>query len=313
MRWVTCAHEGRDRVGLVLDDTVHLLDDDRTLIEILSAGREETERAAEVARQRPVAVLPLDTTTLRSPIPRPPSVRDTVGFLDHVRGCRRAYGRETRLGEVWNQVPAFYFANPATLFGARDDVAIAPGSEWFDFELEVAAVIGTPGSDLDAAEGQRAIAGYMLFCDWTARDLQRLDTALGIGQGKGKDSGMTFGPWLVTADEVADHLVDGRLDLQVRAEVNGVEIAHGTTGAMDWTFGEIVSYVSRGTRVLPGDVIGSGTIPGGCLLEHLVGDPAGYDGWLKPGDVVSLHGAALGSTHQRVVASARPHPLPSGF
>ncbi|WP_210435065.1 fumarylacetoacetate hydrolase family protein [Saccharopolyspora sp. ASAGF58] len=313
MRWVTCESDGGDRVGLVVDDQVHLLGDERTLIDVISSGQSEMEHVAKTARRSPAEVVSLESATLRSPIPTPPSVRDAVGFLDHVRGCRRAYGRDTKLGEVWNQIPAFYFANPATLFGARDDVAIAPGSQWFDFELEVAAVIGTPGSDLDPAAAQGAIAGYMLFCDWTARDLQRADTALGIGQGKGKDSGMSFGPWLVTDDEVQERLVDGRLDLHVKADVNGVEIARGTTGAMDWAFAEIVSFVSRGTRLVPGDIIGSGTIPGGCMLEHLVGDPETYDGWLKPGDTVSLHGLALGSTHQRIVASAPPHPLSSGY
>ncbi|MCQ8835951.1 fumarylacetoacetate hydrolase family protein [Streptomyces malaysiensis] len=313
MRWVTCQHGHGLQVGLVVDDAVHVLDDDRTLIDVISAGQVEMERIAETVRRSPATVVPLESMVLHSPIPQPPSVRDTVGFLDHVRGCRRAYGRDPELGEVWSRVPAFYFANPATLFGARDDVAIAPGSRWFDFELEVAAVIGTPGSDLDPVAAQDAIAGYMLFCDWTARDLQQADMALGIGQGKGKDSGMTFGPWLVTADEVANRLVDGRLDLEVAVEVNGVEIARGTTGAMDWTFGEIVSFVSRGTRLVPGDVIGSGTIPGGCLLEHLVGDPETYDGWLKPGDTVSLDSRALGRTHQRIVDGARPHPLSSGY
>lgn len=313
MRWVTCQHEQGARVGLVVGEAVHVLSDGRSLIDVISSGLVDMERAAESARRSPSAVVPFESAVLYSPVPQPPSVRDTVGFLDHVRGCRRAYGRDPELSEVWSRVPAFYFANPATLFGARDDVPIAPGSQWFDFELEVAAVVATPGSDLDAAAGQEAIAGYMLFCDWTARDLQQVDTALGIGQGKGKDSGMTFGPWLVTADEVADQLVDGHLDLEVAVEVNGVELARGTTGAMDWTFGEIVSFVSRGTRLRPGDIIGSGTIPGGCLLEHLDGDPADHEGWLRPGDTVSLSGLALGRTHQRIVEGARPHLLSSGY
>lgn len=313
MRWVTCELDSVPRAGVVVDDAVHVLEDKRSLLDLVTAGSAELRRAGDLAGASPAAVVPLNAATLLAPIPQPPSVRDAVGFLEHVRGCRRAYGRDDVLQDVWHRIPAFYFANPATVFGPRDDVPIAPGSHWFDLELEVAAVIGTPGSDLDPVAAQDAIVGYMLFCDWSARDLQQADMALGLGQGKGKDSGMTFGPWLLTADEVADRLVDGRLDLEVAVDVNGVELASGSTRTMDWTFGEIVSYVSRGTRLVPGDLIGSGTIPGGCLLEHLPGDPATYDGWLTPGDTVSLSGSDLGRTSQLIVPGAQPHLLSSGY
>ncbi|GAA1017634.1 hypothetical protein Aple_024030 [Acrocarpospora pleiomorpha] len=311
MRWVTCEFEGEERVGLIVGDDVHLHDRGPSLLEVIDGG--ELAEVAARLRRSPSDVLPLESCHLVSPLPRPPSVRDTIGFLDHVRGCRRAYGRDPHLEEVWYQVPAFYFGNPSSVLGPYDEVPMAPGSRWFDFELEVGAVIGRTGRDLGLRAAQEAIVGYTLFCDWTARDLQRLDTAMGIGQGKGKDSGLTLGPWLVTAEEIADSVRDGALDLEIWASVNGQEIARGTLAGMDWTFAEIVSYVSRGTDLRPGDVIGSGTLPGGCLLEHLTGDPDTFDRWLRPGDVVSLGGDLLGRTEQRVVPGVPVHRLRSGF
>jgi 2-keto-4-pentenoate hydratase/2-oxohepta-3-ene-1,7-dioic acid hydratase in catechol pathway len=174
-------------------------------------------------------------------------------------------------------------------------------------------VIGPGGRDLGPAAAEEHIVGFTFYCDWSARDLQMKDLAQGLGQAKGKDSGTTLGPWLVTADELADHLAAGKLTLDVAAAVNGEQVAKGTTADMDWTFGEVVSFCSRGVDLRPGDVIGSGTIPGACLLEHLRGDPATYGRWLKPGDVVSLYGSELGRTEQTIVAGAPVQRLHSGY
>ncbi|MEH1017405.1 fumarylacetoacetate hydrolase family protein [Micromonospora sp. CPCC 206060] len=290
-----------------------MLDVARPLLDLIGSGRTELDEVAARLARSPGAVVEWEDCVLLPPIPHPPSVRDALGFLEHARGCRRAYGRDPELGEVWYQVPAFYFGNPATVYGPYDDVPVAPGSRWFDFELEIAAVIGIGGGDLDQRAAQDSIAGYTFFCDWTARDLQRMDTALGIGQGKGKDCGVTLGPWLLTSDEVEDRFAGEGLDLVISAAVNGQELARGTTASMDWTFAEIISFVSRGTTLRAGDVIGSGTLPGGCLLEHLNGDPATYERWLRPGDVVSLTGDLLGRTAQRIVPGPEVHRLSSGY
>ncbi|WP_327690177.1 fumarylacetoacetate hydrolase family protein [Streptomyces tubercidicus] len=184
-----------------------------------------------------------------------------------------------------------------------------PRSAWFGFELEIAAVIGTAGRDLTPQQAEGHIAGYTLFCDWSARDLQGLEGQLKIGQAKGKDGASTLGPWLVTPDELPFDL-DGRLALQVRAEVNGELVGTGRTESMDWTFVEVISYASRGVELQQGDVFGSGTVPGCCLLEHLdFGDLAAFRGWLKDGDVVSLRADGLGEVRQTVRASVPPHPL----
>src|SRR5262249_25616721 len=154
------------------------------------------------------------------------------------------------------QIPAMYFACPSTILGPYDDVAISPGSDVFDFELEIGAIIGHGGRDLSPEQGLQAIVGYTIYCDWSARDLQMLESGLRIGQAKGKDGATTLGPFLVTADELAPHLIDGRLNLSVAAYVNDRLIGAGSTAPMDWSFGEIASYASRGVDLKPGDVLG---------------------------------------------------------
>ncbi len=249
-----------------------------------------------------------------APLPRPPSVRDGLCFLDHLRGCYRALGRSTDLDEAWSQIPAFYFSNAGSVVGPHDDVAVAPGSRMFDLELEVGAVIGRGGRDLHPKTAGNHIIGYTLFNDWTARDHQLRDLALGIGMGKSKDSAITLGPALVTADELEDHRTDGRLAPELSASVNGEELARGTLDQMDWQFGELIAFISRGVDLVPGEVIGSGTVPGGCLLEH-VDTPrlSDFDRWLSPGDTVTLRGQGLGEITQTVVAGSDIIPLSSGF
>ncbi len=229
-----------------------------------------------------------------------------------MRNCQQALGGGRVLKDAWYRIPAFYFACPSSVLGPHDDVPIASGSAWQDFELEIAAVIGAGGKDLSVAEAERAIIGYTIFNDWSARDLQALELQLGIGQGKDKDSALTLGPYLVTPDELEPYLRDGRLDLRVSAAVNGQVIGEGSTGSMDWTFAEVISFASRGVTLYPGDVFGSGTVPTCTLLEHLdVNDLGSFRGWLGDGDVVTLTVEGLGATRQIVRSSPAPQPLPA--
>ncbi|MFI6393526.1 fumarylacetoacetate hydrolase family protein [Nonomuraea sp. NPDC050540] len=308
MRFVTYASAEGDRVGVVNGDQVHALPAGTGLIDLLGPS---LRQAGERALAEPAQVTPLAELTLKAPIPRPPSIRDCLCFLDHMRGCLRAMGGTGTLEPTWYQIPAFYFANPATVIGPRDEVSVSPGSAWFDFELEIGAVIGVPGRDLTPEQAVEHIAGYTLFCDWSARDLQALEGQLKIGQAKGKDGATTLGPWLVTPDELPFG-PGGRPALEVRAEVNGELVGAGRTDAMDWTFGEVVAYASRGVELRPGDVFGSGTVPGCCLIEHLsFADLAAFRGWLKDGDVVTLRAEGLGEIRQTVRAGTAPHPLPA--
>ncbi len=311
MRWVTYRSEDGERTGVLDEGVIHALPPGVTLLELIRLGPDGLRDAGERALNAPSATVRADQAALMAPIPRPPSIRDSLCFLDHMRNCLAATGRSRELDDTWYRIPAFYFACPATVLGPYDDVPMAPGSVCQDFELEVAAVIGTAGANLSVEQAEQAIIGYTIFNDWSARDLQAQEGVLAIGQAKGKDSGVTLGPYLVTPDELEPYRRNGRLSLHVTAIVNDVIVGLGSTEAMDWSFGEIISYASRGVPLEPGDVFGSGTVPTCTLLEHL--DPAlaqPFPGWLSDGDVVTLQVQGLGEVRQTVRASAPPIPLP---
>ncbi len=269
MKWVTYQGANGERTGILSGDLIHAMPPGITLLDLIGRGADGLREAGEEALSSPAAIVRLDEVTLMAPIPRPPSIRDSLCFLDHMRNCQAAMGGGRVLADTWYRIPAFYFACPATVLGPYDDAPMAPGSAWQDFELEIAAVIGTSGKDLTVEEAERAIIGYMIFNDWSARDLQMLEGQLAIGQAKGKDSGVTLGPYLVTPDELEAFRTDGKLSLQVTALVNDKVIGSGSTAQMDWSFAEIISYASRGVTLTPGDVFGSGTVPTCTLVEHL--------------------------------------------
>ncbi|QIS19461.1 fumarylacetoacetate hydrolase family protein [Nocardia terpenica] len=310
MRWVTYVGGNEERVGVLNGEVIHGLSRGHTLLELIAQGADRLADIGAQALRQPAEVVPLSDVTLRAPIPRPPSIRDCLCFLDHMRNCQQAAGAGRTLGDTWYRVPAFYFACPATVLGPYEDAPKAPGSAWWDFELEIAAVIGTGGRDLDPEQAERAIIGYTIANDWSARDLQQLDSQLRIGQGKGKDAGITLGPYLVTADELEPYRRNGRLALAATALINDRVVGSGNTAAMDWTFGEVISYASRGVELRPGDVFGSGTVPTCTLVEKLdPADPAAFPGWLADGDVVTLRVEGLGETRQTVRATPAPYPL----
>jgi len=309
MRWVTYQQDGGEaRVGVVSEGLIHAAPPEHSLLDLVALGPDGLRAAGEAALAGG-CVVDLAAVRLLAPIPRPPSVRDCLCFLDHMRNCQALMG-SAELSDTWYRVPAFYFACPSTILGPYEDVSIAPGSAWQDFELEIAAVIGTAGANLSIEEAQKAIIGYTILNDWSARDLQNLDSQLGIGQAKGKDSGITLGPFLVTPDELDGYFSGDTLSLDVTALVNDEAIGSGSTAQMDWSFAEVISYASRGVELRPGDVFGSGTVPGCTLVEHFsIHDPSAFRGWLHAGDVVTLRAEGLGEMRQTVRASALPHPI----
>jgi 2-keto-4-pentenoate hydratase/2-oxohepta-3-ene-1,7-dioic acid hydratase in catechol pathway len=314
VKWVTYDAGAGSRTGIIDNDTVRGLRAGVTLLDILQTSEDALTEAGRDALRDPDEIVSLEDVRLLPPIPRPPSVRDALCFLDHLRGCYRALGRSAELNAAWSQIPAFYFSNAGSIYGPNDEVPVAPGSSMFDLELEVGAIVGRGGRDLDPRKAERNIVGFTLFNDWTARDHQLRDLALGIGMGKSKDSAITLGPALVTTDELLDYSSDGRLAIELSASVNDVEITRGRLDSMDWSFGELLAFVSRGVDLVPGDVIGSGTVPGGCLLEHVdTPDLADFTRWLRPGDEVTLRGQGLGETRQIITAGAEVIPLSTGF
>jgi len=235
---------------------------------------------------------------MRLPLPPVASIRDFYAFEQHVKTCRRQRGLD--MVPQWYEVPVFYFSNPTGVIGHDDPVAAPQASQALDYELELACVIGRECRDLPADD--RAldyVAGFTIMNDWSARDLQRLEMSVGLGPSKGKDFATSLGPELVTFDELRDKYRDGRLHLEMSAKVNGRELSRGNAGTMHWTWPQMLAHASRDVKLRPGDVLGSGTVGSGCILELT---PEAVGGWLKPGDVVELTIERLGTLRNRVVA-----------
>jgi uncharacterized protein (TIGR00369 family) len=307
MKWVTYRGCGGERTGVLAGDTIYAMPPRDTLLDLIRRGADGLRQAGQDVQRSPSAVAQLAEVTLLAPIPRPPSIRDPECFLDSTGYFQVAQGAGRQLSNAWSRIPGFYFACPARVLGPYDD-ANPSGRAWQDRELEVAAVIGTGGRDLAVEQAEQAIIGYTIFSDLSARDVQQLEGRLAIGQGDGKNTGVTLGPYLVTPDELEPYRRDGKLDLQVTALVNDIVIGSGSTAQTDWSFGEVISYASRWLMLTPGDVICSGTASTCTLVEHL--SPTAlesFPGWLRDGDVVTLQVQGLGETRQTVRASsARP-------
>ena len=246
-------------VGVWIDDAVIRLDC-RDLIEWLARGGdvEFLER------------YPLESITLVSPVPRPPSIRDFFAFEQHVATARAKRGAS--VPDFWYREPAFYFTNPAAVIGPEDVVIYPHGTQKLDYELEVAAVIGA----------DEAIAGFTILNDWSARDIQREEISVGLGPAKAKDFATSMGPCLVIVDEF-----DGTRGAMA-ARVNGIERSRGELADMHFSWEQIRERAARNTTLYPGDVLGSGTVGSGCILESV------DEQWLEPGDVVELEISGLG-------------------
>ena len=231
------------------------------------------------------------------PVLAPPSVRDGYGFEGHVRTMWERRGGE--IPEAWYRLAVFYFSNVSEIRGPGDPVWAPRGSDELDYEVEVAALIDTPAQDLTPERAEEAIGGYTIFNDWSARDLQRDETAVRLGPAKGKDFASSFGPWLVTPDELADARSGRGFDLAMTASVNGVETSRGRWSDAVHGLADIAARASADTRLRPGDLIGSGTVGTGCLLEVREATLGRY---LQPGDEVALQVERLGTLRTPVVA-----------
>jgi 2-keto-4-pentenoate hydratase/2-oxohepta-3-ene-1,7-dioic acid hydratase in catechol pathway len=230
-----------------------------------------------------------------APIPRPRSLRDFYAFEQHVATAHKKRGRE--VPPAWYEIPVFYYGHTGSILGPEAGLPKPTWTEKFDFELEIACVIGKSGRDIAATDAADYIAGYTIMNDWSARDIQRQEMSVGLGPAKAKDFATSLGPFLVTPDEVADRFSDGRLDLAMIGRINGEEVTHGNAKSIHWTFADMIARASQGVDLLPGDVIGSGTVGGGCLLE--LGEEV--HPWLTHGDEVELEIERLGRLRNRIV------------
>ncbi|HLL67465.1 MAG TPA: fumarylacetoacetate hydrolase family protein [Micromonosporaceae bacterium] len=297
----------RHRAGVLAGDEIHPLKPGVSLLGLLREGTPALHAAGERALGEDGGVRPAAAVRLLAPLPTPPTIRDFMTFEQHIAPGYAARG--AAVPPLWYAQPVFYFSNPYATTGPYDDVPVPPGSVRFDFEAEVAAVVGRPGSDLTPDQAAGHIAGYLVVNDWSARDLQVAERTVGLGPVKAKDTATTLGPALVTADELAPYRSGTAFDLGISVSVNGALFGRDRLDNMAWSFPEMVAFASRGSMVGPGDVLGSGTCANGCLFEYWARHGPDSRPPLREGDVVEITVDVLGTIRNRVVAGPQPVPL----
>jgi 2-keto-4-pentenoate hydratase/2-oxohepta-3-ene-1,7-dioic acid hydratase in catechol pathway len=256
-----------------------------SLLELLRReefGMEAAREAVEFALRTGTLSVPLEGTTLRSPLPRPNSIRDFMLVEEHVRNSGLDVPPE------WYEIPAYWKGNPDAVFGPGDDIRWPEYTEKLDYELEMGLVIGRRAHRVSVEAAPSHVAGYTIFNDWSARDIQMREMKIMLGPGLGKDFAFSIGPCLVTPDELGDPNA-----VRMEARVNGETWSSGTVGAMQFGFDELIAHLSREQTLQPGDILGSGTVGRGCGLE--------LDRWIRPGDLVELEASGIGVLSNRVV------------
>lgn len=268
--------------AIIVDDRVHTLPYPDMLAVIAAGADAAAKKAAKES-------LSLDEVKFLSPL-KPTTLRDGYAFEQHVKTANKNRGRD--VPEEWYQFPVFYFTNPNTAFGHEDTIPYPHYTQAMDYELEIAAIIGKGGMNIKAENAEKHIFGYTIFNDWSARDVQRKEMVVGLGPAKGKDFASAFGPVIVTREALTDKATGrpGVYDLEMVARVNGKELSRGNWKDLHWSFGDIIARASDSVMLYPGDVIGSGTVGTGCLLELTK-----FQGpWLNHGDVVELEVERIG-------------------
>jgi fumarylacetoacetate (FAA) hydrolase len=318
MKLVSYLENNNERLGIVVNDKIYNLSENAhsfglgllpdSMAEFLKYGENAFEIAKSTDRKikdnKPGVIhSTVGTNSLIAPVPHPTSCRDGYAFRQHVEAARR--NRKVAMIPEFDQYPIFYFTNHNAIQGPGDIFCMPDHFDKLDFELETAIVIGKKGRNIRTSEADQYIAGYMIMNDMSARTLQMEEMLLNLGPAKGKDFSTVIGPWLVTPDELDQYKTTPlpghtgmAYNLEMICKVNGIVVSKGNMKDMDWTYAEIIERCSYGVDVLPGDVIGSGTVGTGCFLElngtGLLNDPSFKPQWLKDGDVVEMEVTGLG-------------------
>jgi len=323
MKLVTYAQKGKEQLALLIDNKLYDTNKANSALpatmkemldnwETLSAVARKTEAAIKDGTNTTEASADFSTATIMAPVPKPTSCRDGYAFRQHVAAARR--NRKVDMIPEFDQYPIWYFTNHNAIQGPGEIVCMPDHFHKLDFELEAAIVIGKKGRNIPADKADEYIAGYMIMNDMSARLLQMEEMKLNLGPAKGKDFSTVIGPMLVTPDELEAYKIPAKeghtgnnYKLGMKCWVNGELLSDGNMGDMDWTFAEIVERCAYGADILPGDVIGSGTVGTGCLLElngtGLFHDPNYQPQWLKEGDVVEMEIEGLGRLKNTIVKS----------
>ncbi len=323
MRLITYIRSGRECLGAWIDQDRLIVDlaiaapgngTFSSMLAFIEAGTEALNLARTIVAAPPSdAVFATSDFALAAPLPRPVQIRDCLCFPEHLKGALRVRGErmiaaapdpDAKRAELtaagffevppsYFDFPVYYISNRMAVYGPDVDIIWPTYSNHIDYELEWAAVIGTAGSQISAAQARQHIFGYTIFNDWSARDEQAraMGGALSIGPGGGKDFANGLGPCIVTADEIPDPY-----NLKMTARINGAEVSSNSSAGMHFRFEDLIAFLSRGNGLYPGEVICSGTVGGGCSIE--TGIP------VRPGDIVELEIEKIGKLRNRVLA---PH------
>jgi fumarylacetoacetate (FAA) hydrolase len=322
MKLVSFLHQDREGFGFVRDDIVFSLHElDKRLPEVIDPFLKEWDALLPLAQEaeRKVARdlhfqksgLAMDRISLLAPVPRPGSLRDGYAFRQHVETARK--NRRLPMIPEFDRFPVFYFSNHRSVRGPGEVPCMPDHFRQLDYELEAAILISKQGRNIPASDAGRHIGGMMIMNDLSARVLQMEEMKLNLGPAKGKDFATCMGPWLVTIDELRDFEttcaqghIGNNWDLEMSCSVNGKKLSQGNLSVMQWTFAEIIERASYGVDLYPGDLIGSGTVGTGCLLElngtAAMSDPASVPQWLQPGDEIAMTISGLGTLRNTVVA-----------
>ncbi len=302
MKLVTFIEDGREQPGALVEGGVLDLvaagalagrSAPASIQALIEGGKAEWDAARELVRTAPASAIRADAR-LTCPLPRPVRLRDCSLFLEHMEAALGKVGRT--MSPRFREQVIYYNADHAHMFGPDEDVPWPRASEWIDYELEWACVVGTPGANIAPDRARAHIFGYTLFNDWSARDLQFPFMEAGLGPGAGKDFANSLGPCILTADEVPDPYA-----LRMTARVNGETWSRGTTGSMHHSFEDAIEQLSRDRPLLAGEVIGSGTVLSGCGLE--------LERRLALGDTVELELDGVGVLRNRIVAAVDSAPV----
>ncbi len=321
MKLVSYSDNGRKQLAFLINDKIYATTNvdhnlPNTMQELLENWDKHIDamRAAEneikTGEKKVEGIAHLGADVL-APVPDPTSCRDGYAFRQHVAAARR--NRKVDMIPQFDQYPIWYFTNHNAIQGPGPIHVMPDHLKRLDFELEAAIVVCKKGRNISAAEADNYIGGYMIMNDMSARTLQMEEMMLNLGPAKGKDFCTVIGPMLVTPDELEAYRIPAKpghtgnnYNLKMTCKVNGVQVSEGNMGDMDWTFAEILERCAYGVDILPGDVIGSGTVGTGCFLElngtGKLNNPDYKEQWLKDGDVVEMEIDFLGHLSNTIVA-----------
>lgn len=303
MKLATVEHSGKTQAGVVRDGQFYPLtaldpalpNDMLCLIE----GWERFKPLVEAGMETAQPAFPLAEAKLLAPLPDPKTIRDFVGFEEHARNAANHFGGAAagidldKTVAVWKQAPGFYFSNTNAVSGGGEPVPMHPRSKMYDFEFEIGFIIGKRGRDIPKDEAGSYIFGFTIFNDWSARDIQLQEVQLGVGAPLGKGYANSFGPVIVTKDEFDQYLQPGdplRYNVPVALRLNGELLKENNLNTIYYTFADMIAWASLDTDLVPGDVLGSGTIGGCSLCEQPPTFP-----WLKRGDIIEMECAGIGT------------------